>query len=158
MDDEDNPRLEDLPPLGPTAAWLVKGFPVSLREDITRAAAGQGVTVGAWLIGHFQKFGVGGVEITKVYPPPVNSGNAPGTALAVVREAALAGGLDDLREIAAIAKDLAAVEATAAPRSQAKGIANRVSSLLRHRLDGMKPVNAKADPSGEDGDGLQDTA
>jgi hypothetical protein len=71
---------DELPPLGPVKAWLVKDFPVSLREDITRAAAGQGVTVGAWLVAHFQKHGVGGVEITRVYPTPVNLGNGPGTA------------------------------------------------------------------------------
>lgn len=57
---------EHLPPLGPEKAWLVKDFPVGLREEITRAAAGQGVTVGKWLVAHFQRFGIGGVEITAV--------------------------------------------------------------------------------------------
>src|SRR3954465_11416473 len=102
MDDEDRPRLEALPPLRPVAAWLVKGFPISLREDITRAAAGQGVTVGAWLVAHFSKHGVAGVEITRFYQPAVNSGNTLETALAGP-VALMPAPTDDLAALAQIA-------------------------------------------------------
>jgi hypothetical protein len=74
---------DHLPPLGPGKPWLVKDFPVSLREDITRAAAGQGATVGQWLVAHFQKFGIDGVEVNRVYPVALIPGNpVPDTALA----------------------------------------------------------------------------
>jgi hypothetical protein len=69
---------EHLPPLGPSKPWLVKDFPVSVREEITRAAAGQGVTVGEWLVAHFQKHGVIGVEVNQVYQTTVNSDNPMG--------------------------------------------------------------------------------
>lgn len=63
---------EELPPLGPLKAWLVKEFPVSLREEITRAAAGKGVTVGEWLVAHFQRHGIDGVEISAAKLTEVN--------------------------------------------------------------------------------------
>jgi hypothetical protein len=78
---------DHLPPLGPGKPWLVKDFPVSLREDITRAAAGQGATVGQWLVAHFQKFGIDGVEVNRVYPVAIIPGKPsppPATALAPV--------------------------------------------------------------------------
>src|SRR3954451_12186020 len=91
---------EHLPPLGPGKPWLVKDFPVSLREEITRAAAGQGVTVGQWLVAHFQKHGVNGVEITHVYPTPVNAGNHLTVAPSVRSD------LTDLKDLVQMARDL----------------------------------------------------
>lgn len=62
-----------LPSLGPVKAWLVKDFPVSLREEVTRAATMQGTTVARWLIAHFQQHGIAGVEVTPVYQTSINT-------------------------------------------------------------------------------------
>jgi hypothetical protein len=60
MDDQDPQQIGDL------AVWLVKGFSVDMRRQITRAAKGRDCTVAEWLHGHFERYGIDGVAVTPV--------------------------------------------------------------------------------------------
>jgi hypothetical protein len=49
--------------------WLVKDFPVSLREKINNAAYEAKTTVPVWLVNYFNTYGIGG-EVINVKPTP----------------------------------------------------------------------------------------
>jgi hypothetical protein len=58
-----------------TAPWMIKGFSVALREQITDTARRQGATTADWLHAYFQKHGIDGqqfdpVKIDRVGPSP----------------------------------------------------------------------------------------
>jgi hypothetical protein len=53
----------DTQAVGGTAVWNIKGFSITLREEIARAARQQDCTIADWLHAHFHKHGVDGVEV-----------------------------------------------------------------------------------------------
>lgn len=54
--------------------WLVKDFPVSLREKINNAAYEAKTTVPVWLVNYFNTYGIGG-EVINVKPTPAKPRN-----------------------------------------------------------------------------------
>jgi len=48
------------------APWQVKDFSVRLRGEITRLARTQDCTVADWLHAHFERYGLGGVQVDQV--------------------------------------------------------------------------------------------
>ena len=54
--------------------WLVKDFPVSLREKINHAAYEAKTTVPVWLVNYFNTYGIDG-EVINVKPAPAKPRN-----------------------------------------------------------------------------------
>jgi hypothetical protein len=141
MSDTDDPALSgDLDALGP---WTIRAISGRAREAALNAARAEKITVGVWLERRIREWTEPGQALTVAR----TAGPRAPLALAAPESA---GDLADLAQIAAVAKDLAAIEATAAKGSNSKGLSNRVAALLRVRLDGMKAVNTKPDSSPEE--------